>query len=123
MFSDALLNHFRDPRNIGELPPPAIAIEVSNPACGDILKLSALFDGERIVEARYRVRDCTASIAAGSVLTEMIIGQTRNALLSLSAADVEQRLDGLPAESKHAAVLCIDGLRALCDRPTPQHET
>ena len=88
MFSDALLNHFRDPRNIGELPPPAIAIEVSNPACGDILKLSALFDGERIVEARYRVRGCTASIAAGSVLTEMIIGQTRNALLSLSAADV-----------------------------------
>ena len=116
MFSDALLNHFRDPRNIGELPPPAIAIEVSNPACGDILKLSALFDGERIVEARYRVRGCTASIAAGSVLTEMIIGQTRNALLSLSAADVEHRLDGLPAESKHAAVLCIDGFRALCDR-------
>ena len=116
MFTDALLDHFRDPRNVGELPPPAITIEVSNPACGDILKLAAMFDGERIVEARYRVRGCTASIAACSVLTEMIIGHTRNELLSLTAAQVEQRLGGLPAESKHAAVLCIDGLRALCDR-------
>ena len=116
MFTDALLDHFRDPRNVGELPPPAITIEVSNPACGDILKLAAMFDGERIVEARYRVRGCTASIAASSVLTEMIIGHTRNELLSLTAAQVEQRLGGLPAESKHAAVLCIDGVRVLCDR-------
>ena len=113
MFSDTLLNHFRDPRNIGELPPPAITIEVSNPACGDILKLSALFDGDRILEARYRVRGCTASIAAGSALMEMMVGKTRNALAPISGADLEQHLGGLPPESKHAAVLCIDGLRAL----------
>jgi nitrogen fixation NifU-like protein len=116
MFSDALLDHFRDPRSLGELPPPAITIEVSNPACGDILRLSALFDGGRIVAVRYRVRGCTASIAAGSALTEMMVGETPSALESLSAGDVEQRLGGLPAESKHAAVLCIDGLRALWDR-------
>ena len=113
MFSDALLHHFRDPRNIGELPLPAITIEVSNPACGDILKLAVLFDGDCVVAARYRVRGCTASIAAGSALTEMIAGNRRDALLSISAADLEQRLGGLPAESKHAAVLCIDGLRAV----------
>jgi nitrogen fixation NifU-like protein len=116
MFSDALLDHFRNPRNVGELPPPAIVVEVGNPACGDILRLSAWFDGGRILEARYRVRGCTASIAAGSALTEMITGQTRSALLAITAVDVEKRLGGLPAESKHAAVLCIDGLRALCDR-------
>jgi nitrogen fixation NifU-like protein len=113
MFSDVLLDHFRRPRNIGELAPPAVRIETTNPACGDILQLAALFDGDRVVEARYRVRGCTASIAAGSVLTEMMIGQTRGALLAISAAQVEERLGGLPAESKHAAVLCIDGLRAL----------
>jgi nitrogen fixation NifU-like protein len=113
MFSDALLDHFRDPRNIGELPPPALTIEVSNPACGDILKLAVLFDGERIAQARYRVRGCTASIAAGSVLTEMIVGMERAALGSISAVDLEGRLGGLPAESKHAAVLCIDGLKAI----------
>ncbi len=116
MFSDALLDHFRNPRNIGELPPPAITIEAANPACGDILRLSALFEGDRIVETRYRVRGCTASIAAGSALTEMMLGQTRNALRSISAVDIEERLGGLPAESKHAAALCIDVIRALSDR-------
>lgn len=119
MFSDALLDHFSDPRNVGELPPPAVAIDVSNPACGDILKLTALFEGGRVTQVRYRVRGCTASIAAGSALTEMMVGQTRDALQSISAAQVEERLGGLPAESRHAAVLCIDALRCLCDRLKP----
>jgi nitrogen fixation NifU-like protein len=113
MFSEALLDHFRNPRFVGELPPPAITIEVSNPACGDILRLSAAFDGDLITEVRYRVRGCTASIAAGSALAEMIAGKPRQALNSISAADIEERLGGLPAASKHAAALCIDGLRAL----------
>src|ERR1700733_13536748 len=107
MFSDALLDHFRDPRHVGELPPPAVAIEVSNPACGDILRLSALFDGDRIANARYQGRGCTASIAAGSALTEMITGQTRAGLAAMSAADIEMRLGELPAASKHAAALCV----------------
>ena len=113
MYSETLLDHFRNPRHLGELPPPAVAIEVSNPACGDILRLSAAFDGDRIAEVRYQVRGCTASIAAGSALTEMIAGQPSGALSAISAADLEQQLGGLPAASKHAAALCIDGLRAL----------
>ena len=113
MFSEALLDHFRNPRFVGELPAPAITVEVSNPACGDILRLSAAFDGERVSEVRYRVRGCTASIAAGSALVEMMAGRTRAALDSISAADIEERLGGLPAASKHAAALCMDGLRAL----------
>ena len=113
MFSDALLDHFRNPRHVGELPAPAITVEVSNPACGDILKLSAVFDGDRVAETGYRVRGCTASIAAGSALTELITGQTRTALAALSAADIEERLGGLPPASKHVAALCIDGVRAL----------
>ncbi len=113
MFSDALLDHFRDPRHVGELPPPAITIEVSNPACGDILRLSAAFETDRVADVGYRVRGCTASIAAGSALTEMMLGQTRGALAAISTADIEERLGGLPAASKHAAALCLDGLRAL----------
>jgi nitrogen fixation NifU-like protein len=113
MFSEALLDHFRNPRNIGDLPSPAISIEVSNPACGDILKLTALFDGDRIAQARYRVRGCTASIAAGSALTEIMIGKPRDELMSITPADLEQTLGGLPPESKHAAALCIDGLKAI----------
>jgi nitrogen fixation NifU-like protein len=117
MFSETLLNHFRDPRNIGELPPPAITVEVGNPACGDILSLAARFEDDRIVAVRYRVRGCTASIAAGSALTEMIAGQSRHDLTQISAGDIEDRLGGLPPASKHAAVLCVDGLRALLKIP------
>lgn len=113
MFSDALLDHFRNPRHIGELPPPATTVEVSNPACGDILRLSAAFDGDRLIEVGYRVRGCTASIAAGSALAELIAGQSRSALAALTAADLDARLGGLPPASKHVAALCIDGLRAL----------
>ena len=113
MFSEALLDHFRNPRHIGELPPPAITVEASNPACGDILRLSIRLDGDRVAEVRYRVRGCTASIAAGSVLTELMAGAARDRLTSISVSDIEARLGGLPAASQHAAALCIDGLRAL----------
>ena len=113
MYSEALLDHFRNPRHVGELPPPAVSIEVSNPACGDILRLSAIFEGDRIAEARYQVRGCTASIAAGSALTEMVTGQTRAGMAGISAGDIEERLGGLPAASRHAAALCVDGVRAL----------
>ena len=113
MFSEALLDHFRNPRFVGELPPPAITVEVSNPACGDILRLAAAFEGDSVAEVRYRVRGCTASIAAGSALAEMIAGKTRAALSTVSAEDIEERLGGLPAASKHAAALSVDGVRAL----------
>jgi nitrogen fixation NifU-like protein len=113
MYSDLLLDHFRAPRHVGELPPPAITVEVSNPACGDILRLGAEFEGDRVLAARYRVRGCTASIAAGSVLAELVTGLTRAELAAISAADIDDRLGGLPAASKHAAALCVDGVKAL----------
>jgi nitrogen fixation protein NifU and related proteins len=113
MYSDLLLDHFRAPRHVGELPPPAITVEVSNPACGDILRLGAEFEGERVVAARYRVRGCTASIAAGSVLAEMVTGLTRVEMAAISASDIDDRLGGLPEASKHAAALCVDGVKAL----------
>jgi nitrogen fixation NifU-like protein len=111
-----LLEHFQRPRNVGELPPPAIVVEVSNPACGDILRLSARIQDERIVETAYKVRGCTASIAAGSVLTELIRTRTRNELKTLQAAEIADALGGLPSESSHAAVLAADSVKALLKR-------
>jgi nitrogen fixation NifU-like protein len=116
MYSELLLDHFQNPRNIGELGPPAITVEVSNPACGDILRLSVRFEGETAVEARYKVRGCTASIAAGSATTELIIGKTRAQIAALQARAIEEAVGGLAAESKHAAVLCIDGVKSLLRR-------
>jgi nitrogen fixation protein NifU and related proteins len=113
MYSETLLDHFKNPRNVGELEPPAITVEVSNPICGDILRLSARFEQGRIAEVRYRTRGCTASIAAGSALTELLQGKTAQESARLVAADVEQAVAGLSAESKHAAVLAVDAVRAL----------
>ncbi len=113
MFSERLLDHFKNPRNAGELADPAVRVEVSNPACGDILQLSARFENERVAEARYKVRGCTASIAAGSALTELMTGKTKQELSAIRAADIENAVGGLSAESKHAAALCADGLKAL----------
>jgi nitrogen fixation NifU-like protein len=113
MYSQRLLDHFQNPRNVGELGPPAVTVEVTNPACGDILRLSVRFEGEAAVEARYKTRGCTASIAAGSALTEWIAGKTRAELARLTPAVVEDAVGGLEPESKHAAALCVDGLRAV----------
>jgi len=113
MYSERLLDHFRNPRNVGELEPPAVTVEVANPACGDILRLSARFEGERVVEARYRTRGCTASIAAGSALTEWMAGKSRAELGALDAGQIAEALGGLQPESRHAAVLSVDGVRAL----------
>ncbi len=113
MYSERLLDHFQNPRHVGELPPPAVTVEVSNPACGDILRLSVRFEGDRAAEARYKTRGCTASIAAGSALAEWITGRSREELRALTPAVIEEAVGGLSAESKHAAVLCVDGVRAI----------
>jgi nitrogen fixation NifU-like protein len=113
VYSEVFLDHFKNPRNVGELAPPAVMVEISNPICGDILRLSALFQDGRVAEVRYKVRGCTASIASGSALTELMKGRTRQELAGLKAAEIETAVGGLIPESKHAAVLCVDGLKKL----------
>jgi len=113
LYSEAFLDHFKNPRNVGELPPPAATVEISNPACGDILRLSARFEHGRVAAVAYKVRGCSASIASGSALTEWMLGKSRAELATLKAAIIESAVGGLIAESKHAAALCIDGVKAL----------
>ena len=113
MYSEVFLDHFKNPRNVGELAPPAVTVEISNPACGDILRLSARFEDGRAAEVAYKVRGCTASIASGSALTEWMAGKSRAELAALTAATIESAVGGLIPESKHAAVLCVDGVKAL----------
>jgi nitrogen fixation NifU-like protein len=113
MYSELLLTHFRNPHNVGELDPPAITVEVTNPACGDILRLSALVVDGRVAQVRYKTRGCTASIAAGSALTAWMVGKSGADLKQITPALVETEVGGLTAESKHAAVLCVDGVKAL----------
>jgi nitrogen fixation NifU-like protein len=113
MHSDQLLDHFENPRNVGKLDPPALEVEVSNPACGDILVLTALIADGRFADVRYQVRGCTAAIAAGSALTELLAGETLAGVTALTRGDIDAELGGLRNESKHVAALAIDGAKAL----------
>jgi nitrogen fixation protein NifU and related proteins len=90
-----------------------VAAEVSNPACGDTLRLSIRWEDGRIAEAAFRCRGCTASVAAASALTELLTGRTASEAADLRRTDVEAAVGGLPAESRHAADLCIDAVKAV----------
>jgi NifU-like protein involved in Fe-S cluster formation len=88
-------------------------VDATNPACGDVLRLSARFEDGVVAAAAFQVRGCTASIAVGSALTEWIVGKSRAELKALTPAFLEDLVDGLEAASKHAAVLCVDGVKKL----------
>ncbi|HXE64475.1 MAG TPA: iron-sulfur cluster assembly scaffold protein [Bryobacteraceae bacterium] len=119
--SPQLIDHFRNPRNVGELAAPAVTVEVSNPVCGDILRFSLRMEAGRVAEAAYKVRGCAASIGTGSALTELCAGQDAAGLAKISRDTVEAAVGGLTNESKHAAALCVDAVRAilkLCAEPS-----
>jgi nitrogen fixation NifU-like protein len=113
MFSEAVLDHFRNPRNAGELPGATATIEVSNPVCGDILKLSARIADGRIAEARFLCRGCTTSIACASVLTEHLSGRTLAEARSIKAETLSEALGGLPPATFHGAQLAADAVSVL----------
>jgi nitrogen fixation protein NifU and related proteins len=113
MFSEAVLDHFRNPRNAGELPDASVTVEVSNPVCGDILKLSARIADGRIVEARFLCRGCTTSIASASVLTEKLRGCSIPEARAITAESLSDMLGGLPPVTFHGAQLAADAVRAL----------
>ncbi|OFW08606.1 MAG: hypothetical protein A3H27_09115 [Acidobacteria bacterium RIFCSPLOWO2_02_FULL_59_13] len=118
MYSPALLDHFENPRNVGELPPPAVTVEVSNPVCGDIMRLSVLVEQGRLREVRFKTRGCVASIACGSWLTEFVQGKSVEEAAQLSPSEVGSGLDGLPPGSGHAGVLAVEALQAALKQAT-----
>ena len=116
MFSEAVLDHFRNPRNAGELPGATATVEASNPVCGDILKLSALIVDGRIAEARFLCRGCTTSIACASILTEELRGCTMAEARAITAESLSQALGGLPTATFHGAQLAADAVRTLLQK-------
>jgi nitrogen fixation NifU-like protein len=113
MYSPELLEHFRHPRNAGELAGASAVVEVTNPVCGDLLRLAVRLDGRRITAVRFQAQGCVAAIAAASVLTELMEGQTLDAVRTLTTSVIAERLGGLPPAGSHGAELAVDALRAL----------
>jgi len=113
MFSDAVLDHFQNPRNTGELPDADASVEVSNPVCGDILRLAARVEDGRIAEARFLCRGCTTSIACASLLTEQLRGRALAEARAITAQSISEALGVLPPATSHGADLAVDAVCAL----------
>ena len=112
MYSPQLLDHFENPRNAGDLPAPDVTVQVQNPACGDILKLTLKIADGRISKIGFRAKGCVPAIACGSALTELVKGRSLAETSNLSREELVQRVGGLPEASSHASYLAMDALAA-----------
>ena len=113
MYTEIVLEHFRHPHNVGALPGATATAEVMNPACGDILRLSVRVEDGRIVAARFKTQGCVASIAASSMLTDLLTGKTPDEARRITAEQISESLGTLPSATFHAAQLCADACAAL----------
>ena len=116
MFSDAVLDHFRNPRNSGELPGATAVVEAINPVCGDVLKLFARFESGRIAETRFLCRGCTTAIACASLVTEQLSNITPAEARAITADSLSASLGGLPQATFHGAQLAADAVVALLQK-------
>jgi nitrogen fixation protein NifU and related proteins len=113
MFSQAVLEHFKSPHNTGIVLDATATVDVTNPVCGDILRLSVRVIDGRIEMARFKAQGCVAAIAASSVLTDLLSGKTTEEARHITPQQISEALGGLPPASFHAAQLCCDGIAAL----------
>ena len=113
MYSAKLLDHFENPRNAGTVEKPDGTVQLENPACGDILELSASVKEGMIVEIRFRAKGCVPSMACGSAITELVKGKSVEAAQGIDREDLLHAVGGVPEASNHASHLAIDVLRAL----------
>jgi nitrogen fixation protein NifU and related proteins len=109
-YSPAVLDHFQNPRNVGDLPDADAEVRLEHPVCGDIMKLAVKLNDGRITQIRFRTQGCVASIAAGSCLTEMVAGKSPAEAAGLRREELLDALGGLPNASAHASHLAMDAL-------------
>lgn len=111
-YSEKVMEHFENPRNVGEIKDPDGVGKVGNPACGDVMKLYIKVKDNRIVEAKFKTFGCGAAIATSSMVTEMVKGKTVEEALEITNKTVAEALDGLPPIKMHCSVLAEDALKS-----------
>jgi NifU-like protein involved in Fe-S cluster formation len=111
-YSEAFRDHLANPRNVGTLEDADADVELTNPVCGDRLRLTLSVRGGRITAARFLAYGCAPALACGSALTELIKGVTLEDAARLTREDLKNALGGLPARKGHATALAVEALRA-----------
>jgi nitrogen fixation protein NifU and related proteins len=113
MYSPQVLDHFQNPRNAGDVANPDASVQIENPVCGDILKLTLRVNESRIAEIRFRAKGCVSAMACASLLTEMVQGKTLAEAREISREQLVRDIGGLPEASSHASHLAMDALAAV----------
>jgi len=114
-YSEKVLEHFNNPRNMGEIENADGVGKVGNPVCGDIMNLYINVEDNRIIDAKFKTFGCGAAIATSSMVTEMVKGKTIEEALKISNRAVAEALDGLPPIKMHCSVLAEEALRSAID--------
>ena len=111
-YSDLVMDHFANPRNVGELADANGIGEIGNPKCGDIMKMYIRVENGVIADVKFKTFGCGSAIATSSIATEMIMGKTIEEALQLSNKAVVEALGGLPAHKIHCSVLAEQAIKA-----------
>ncbi len=110
MYSEKVMDHFQNPRNVGEIPDAdGVGLE-GNPVCGDVMQIWIKVKDDRITDAKFKTFGCGAAIATSSMVTELVKGKTLEEALQISNAAVAEALDGLPSQKMHCSNLAADAL-------------
>ncbi len=115
LYSDKVMEHFKNPRNVGEIESPDGVGHVGNPVCGDIMELYIKVDNGIIVDAKFKTFGCGAAIATSSMVTEMVKGKSIEEALQISNRAVAEALDGLPPIKMHCSVLAEEALKSAIE--------
>jgi len=110
MYSEKVMDHFSNPRNVGEIENADGVGEVGNASCGDIMKIFLKVENNVITDVKFKTFGCGAAIATSSMVTEMAMGKTIEEALELTNAAVAEALDGLPTQKMHCSNLAADAL-------------
>ena len=115
MYSEKVMDHFRNPRNMGEIPDADGVGNVGNPVCGDMMTIYIKVKDNRIDDIKFKTFGCGAAVATSSMITELAKGKTLEDAMKITRANVADSLDGLPPVKMHCSNLAADGLHAAIE--------
>ena len=115
MYTNKVMEHFKDPKNVGVVENADGTGVVGNPTCGDQMEITIRVENDVITEIKFRTFGCGAAIATSSMITEMALGKTLDEALAITRGDVAEALDGLPPQKMHCSNLAADALAAAIE--------